>query len=105
RPTPPARRTSVPYLAAFVLFIAAMCAKTVTCTLPAALLLVIWWKRGRLRLADVARTIPFFFVGVGMGLRTAVYERDFIGATGAHFALSVADRILIAGRAVWFYAA
>ena len=33
------------YFFAFGLFIAAMLSKTVTCTLPAALLLVFWWRR------------------------------------------------------------
>ena len=33
--------------AALVLFVAALLSKTVTCSLPAALLLVCWWKKGR----------------------------------------------------------
>ena len=35
------------YLGALVLFMAALLSKTVTCSLPAALLLVCWWKKGR----------------------------------------------------------
>ena len=34
---------------------------------------------------------------------TAWVERRLIGAEGADFALSIVERCLIAGRAIWFY--
>jgi tetratricopeptide (TPR) repeat protein len=77
--------------------------KTVTCSLPAAILLVIWWKRGRIAPNDVKRLIPLFVLGLGFALVTAYFEKAHVGATGAEFDFSLVDRILIAGRAVWFY--
>ncbi len=93
------------YIAGFLLFCLALTSKTVVCTLPAALLLLVYWKRGRIGAADVLRVTPMLLVGAGFGLLTAYLERGQIGATGKPFELSPPDRILISGRAVWFYAA
>src|SRR5208282_34024 len=92
------------YLGALVLFLAALLSKTVTCTLPAALLLVCWWKKGRVQRDDIFPLLPFFALGVGLGLLTAWMEKYHVGAQGAEWSLTFADRCLIAGRALWFYA-
>ncbi|MGA2243313.1 MAG: tetratricopeptide repeat protein, partial [Verrucomicrobiota bacterium] len=92
------------YLGALVLFIAALLSKTVTCSLPAALLLVCWWKKGRVQRGEILPLLPFFALGVGLGLMTAWIEKFHVGAQGAEWSLTFADRCLIAGRALWFYA-
>ena len=92
------------YLGALVLFLAALLSKTVTCSLPAVLLLVCWWKKGRVQRGDVMPLLPFFVVGVALGLMTAWIEKYHVGAQGADWSLTFADRCLIAGRALWFYA-
>ena len=92
------------YLGALVLFLAALLSKTVTCSLPAVLLLVCWWKKGRVQRGDVMPLLPFFVVGVALGLLTAWMEKHHVGARGADWSLTFADRCLIAGRALWFYA-
>ena len=71
------------YLGALVLFTAALLSKTVTCTLPAALLLVCWWKKGRVQWGDIFPLLPFFALGVGLGLMTAWIEKYHVGAQGA----------------------
>jgi tetratricopeptide (TPR) repeat protein len=93
------------YAAAFGLFLLALFSKTVTATLPAAVLLVLWWKRGRITLRDVYPLIPFFLAGALLGLNTGHLENVHVGAHGPEFAFTPIDRILIAGRAVCFYAA
>jgi Flp pilus assembly protein TadD len=94
------------YAVALVLFVCALFAKTVTATLPAALLVVFWWRRGTLNVRrDVLPLVPFFVAGISAGLLTAWVERHLIGAQGAGFELSAIERVLIAGRAIWFYAA
>ena len=94
------------YLWATALFVCALLTKTVTATLPAALLVVFWWKRGRLDLRrDVCPLLPWFAMGAVAGLFTAWVERTSIGAQGADFAIAPLQRLLIAGRVPWFYAA
>ncbi|TMH32057.1 MAG: tetratricopeptide repeat protein [Betaproteobacteria bacterium] len=93
------------YLLALGLFVLALCTKTVTATLPAALLVIEWWRRGRLSWRrDVLPLVPFFILGIAAGLTTVWVERSLVGAEGAAFDLTLLERGLIAGRALWFYA-
>lgn len=97
-------RRRAPYLTALVLFVLALLAKSVTATLPAALLVVFWWQRGRLRWReDVIPLLPFFAMGLLSGWFTAFVERVYIGATGADYQIPFLARVAIAGRALWFY--
>jgi tetratricopeptide (TPR) repeat protein len=98
------------YAASLGLFLGALFSKTVTCSLPAALLLVIWWKTGRVRARDVAWLVPFFAIGIYLALGTAQLERVRVGAHGHEWQYGdtpMGDflaRTIIAGRALWFYA-
>jgi protein O-mannosyl-transferase len=92
------------YASALALFVLALLSKTVTAVLPAALLVIVWWRRGAIDLTrDVRPLVPFFALGTAGGLLTAWVERTHIGAQGAEFAFSFVERCLIAGRVVWFY--
>ncbi|MGA2241790.1 MAG: tetratricopeptide repeat protein [Verrucomicrobiota bacterium] len=93
------------YGLAFILFTAALLSKTTAFSLPAVLLLICWWKSGRIQWrADVLPTLPFFGVAVGLCLVTAWLEKNHVGAKGPEWAISFPERCLIAGRALWFYA-
>ena len=98
------------YAWATTLFVLALLSKTVTATFPAAMLLVTWWKRGRLGWRDVAATVPLFVIGVGLGLYTAHTEHTAVGANGPEWVYGptvltdALARVCIAGRAVCFYA-
>src|SRR5271165_3008519 len=92
------------YALAFILFVLAILTKTVTATLPASLLVMFWWQRGRLSWRrDALPLIPWFALAAAAGLLTSWVERTVIGARGARFDLTLAERLLLAGRAVWFY--
>jgi tetratricopeptide (TPR) repeat protein len=94
------------YRLALALFVAAVLSKSVTASLPAAILVVIWWQRGRITMkGDVRPLAPFFAVGLISGIGTAWIERTLIGAQGADFQFSLLERTMIAGRALWFYLA
>ncbi|HVZ64537.1 MAG TPA: tetratricopeptide repeat protein [Lacunisphaera sp.] len=92
------------YVLATFLFILALGAKTVTVTLPASLLVVLWWKRGRLQWRrDAVPLAPWFSFSLVSGLLTSWLERHVIGADLVVFDLSFVQRALLAGRALWFY--
>lgn len=91
------------YVLCWALYLCAVLAKTVTCLLPVALALLIWWKRGRLAPRDLLPLAPLALVGAAAGLRTAWLEQHHVGAVGAAFSQTPAEKLLIAGRAAWFY--
>ena len=92
------------YGLAFVLFLGALLAKTATFSLPAVILLIGWWKRGRIRWReDVVPTLPFFALALGLCAVTSWLEKNSVGAEGSDFALTFPQRCLVAGRAFWFY--
>jgi len=93
------------YWLALGLFVCALLSKTVTATLPAALLVAVWWQRGRIEWKRDARPLlPWLALGAFAGLFTAWVEKTVIGAEGADYTLTLVQRGLLAGRAIWFYA-
>ncbi|HEY1602793.1 MAG TPA: tetratricopeptide repeat protein [Pirellulales bacterium] len=92
------------YLASLLLFVAALFSKTVVVSMPAVLLVLIWWKRGQIVWGDVLPLLPFLAVGVSLGLITVWAESHVVGAVGDEWALTSVQRLLLAGRDLWFYA-
>src|SRR5581483_7254210 len=99
------KRSSGPYALALFFFILALLTKSVTATLPAALLVVFWRRRGRLSWRrDVLPLVPWFALAAMSGLFTAWVERHLIGAEGTAYNLTLVQRCLLAARVIWFYA-
>lgn len=92
------------YALSLALFGGALLAKSVTASLPAALLLAVWWRRGRIGWRDVAPLAPLFLMGAAFGLHTTYLEKHHVGASGPDWDFSLLQRCLIAGRVAWFYA-
>ncbi len=97
-------RTSLFWAASLVLYLCATWSKTLTCTLPAVMLVIVWWKRGRIGRRDVVPLLPFFAIAAGAAALTGGMERSVVGAEGDDWALSWAERTLVAARAFWWYA-
>jgi tetratricopeptide (TPR) repeat protein len=96
------RRSS--YGIALALFILAILSKTVTMTLPAVLLVIFWWQRGRLEWRrDILPLLPWVVLGIIAVQPAARMEREMCAKTPADFSLSWLDRELLGGRAFWFY--
>jgi len=92
------------YVLAFGLFLLGLLSKTAIVTLPLALLVIFWWKRGAISWRhNVVPLIPFFFFSAAAGLMTRWVEYGNIGYRARMLDLSLLDRCLIAGRAFWFY--
>jgi len=102
---PAVRETWRGYAAVVALFLGALLSKTVTATFPAAMLLIVWWKTGRVPRRQILPAAPLLAVGAAMGVLTAWMERSVVGAAGGAWDLTFAERLLVAGRAAWFYAA
>jgi len=90
------------YTWALIFFVAALLSKSVTGSLPAVVLLVIWWKRGPLKLSDILPLIPFFILAIAMGQVTRWMEWNIVGAHSLEH-LTVPQKLIVAGRAPWFY--
>lgn len=93
------------YGGSWLAYTAALLSKSVTATLPGALLVVLWWKRGTWLRRDWMTLTPMLLVGAAVGLLTVWLEREHVLARGPDWDFSLLDRCLIAGRALWFYAA
>jgi hypothetical protein len=96
-------RRRVAYIASLVAFQLALFAKTTACTVPVALALMTWLVDGSLDWRRLRQLLPYAGLGFGMGLLTMWWERHHQGTQGEGFAISLVERGLIAGRAVWFY--
>lgn len=82
----------------------ALFAKTTACTLPAALILVLWLRRQSFSWPRAAQILPFLFLGVIMGVVSIWWEGN-LGTYNddAGPALTMPQRLILAGRALWFY--
>ena len=93
------------YVLALACGMAAMLSKPSTVILPLVMLLCAWWQSRRWTRNDCWRVMPLVAFGVGMSLLTVVEQRHLIVKEGApEWTLSAAQRLVLAGRAVWFYA-
>ena len=98
-PRPERRRRS--YLLALALFVLGLLSKSIVVTLPAALAIWHWWRRGRVTGADLFRLAPLFAVA----LAGAVADVTFASfREPVSLGYSLVERVLIAARALWFYA-
>ena len=92
------------YALALGLFLLGLLSKTAIVTLPLALLVILWWKRGAISWRrDAVPVIPFLLLSAAGGLMTSWVEYGNIAYKTRTLDLSLVDRCLIAGRAFWFY--
>ena len=84
------QRSKRDYWFALAMFSCALMTKTVTATLPAALLVLFWWKRGKIEWKrDVLPLLPWFSMAVASGLFTAwVEDRKSTRLNSSHLRLS-----------------
>jgi protein O-mannosyl-transferase len=83
----------------------AVLSKPSTVGLPLVLLLCVWWQRGSWRRTDILRALPFFVLALGMSLLTILEQRGHIARQGeAEWSQGIAERLIVAGKGIWFYA-
>jgi hypothetical protein len=88
-----------------VLLCAAMAilSKSSTVMLPVVLGLCAWWMEGRWRWRNAVWLAPFFLVSLAAGGWTIWEQKFHSGAVGQEWTQTWMERLVIAGRDVWFY--
>ncbi len=92
------------YALSLALYIGAVLSKSVTASTPAVILVIFWWKRGQVEWREARRLAPFFAIGCALACVTVWLEKSVIREVGPEWDFGLLERLLIAGRAVWFYA-
>ena len=92
------------YGLALFFYALALFSKTTACTLPAALLLILWLKKVRIDWRRLVQIGPFVVLGLGMGLVAMWWERYHQGTLDEFYGVGLPERFLVASRALWFYA-
>ena len=91
------------YAFALLCAVLAILSKASTVMLPVVLGLVWWWSDGRWCWRNLFRLAPFFIISAAASGWT-IWEQQFhSGAVGTEWSQSLAERLVIAGKAVWFY--
>jgi len=90
------------YVVALVFYLLALSAKSTACTLPVALLLILWLKEKPIGRRALLEIIPFVVLALGIGL-VAVWWEKYHQGTRVLVSLGPLERLLVASRAVWFY--
>jgi protein O-mannosyl-transferase len=97
-------RRPADYWISFGCAVAAMLSKPSTVMLPVVIGLSCWWLRGRLEWRDARWLAPYFLFALATSGWAIWEQRVQQGAVGGEWALSFAQRVIIAGKAGWFYA-
>jgi protein O-mannosyl-transferase len=92
------------YALSLITFAAALLSKPSTVVLPFVLILLVWWQRRRVQRQDLLRVAPFFVMSLAMSLLTVAEQRGHIERAPHDWSLSLIERLLLAGKALWFYA-
>ncbi|MFM2081756.1 MAG: hypothetical protein RL380_447 [Verrucomicrobiota bacterium] len=95
----------LPYALALAACLLALFAKTTTCTLPAALVLLCWLRGEKFSWRRAGQILPFVAAGLALGLVSVWWEKhlgNYSVESGAEFSLP--ERALLAARALGFYA-
>ena len=98
-PLPPP--SSLCYGLSLLAFALALLSKTAVAPLPVVLLLVAWWRQGRVAGRDVWRTVPFFTAALLLIPLTMAFE--FEGGAEIVRSDNFWSRLTGAGWAFWFY--
>jgi tetratricopeptide (TPR) repeat protein len=97
-------RKAILLYACSLLFCAlALFSKATACTLPAALILILWLKRSPVTARRWLQIVPYFAMAIGIGLLVMWWEKHHQGMGVVNLGLSSTEKTLIAGRALWFY--
>jgi tetratricopeptide (TPR) repeat protein len=96
-------RRSFVFALSLLFFLLATLSKTSVVMLPFVLALCVWWMRGRIRWRDTLALAPFALISVVASAWTIWEQRFHARAVGPDWVQTFPERLIIAGKAIWFY--
>ena len=96
-------RRSLIFALSLLFFLLATLSKPSVVMLPFVLALCVWWMRERIRWRDTLAFAPFALISVGASAWTIWEQKFHARAVGPDWVQTFPERLIIAGKAVWFY--
>jgi tetratricopeptide (TPR) repeat protein len=97
------RRARRFYVLSLLFYALSLFSKTTACTMPAALILILWIKHIPLKAKRWLQVAPYLLLGLAMGILTVWFELIHQSTGRLALGLNPVNRMLLAGRALWFY--
>jgi tetratricopeptide (TPR) repeat protein len=91
------------FVLSLLFFLLATLSKPSVVMLPFVLALCIWWMRGNIRWRDAVALAPFILISVVASAWTIWEQRFHARAVGPDWVQTFPERLIIAGKAIWFY--
>jgi len=99
----PFKRGTLVFVLSLLFFVLATLSKTSVVMLPFVLALCIWWRQGTIHLRDTVPLAPFALISLVASAWTIWEQRFHARAVGPDWTQSFPERLIIAGKAIWFY--
>lgn len=93
------------YILSLILFALALGAKASVVIFPAVLTACLCRRRGRLSLSSLAQTVPFWLLALLAAIVTVAYQHGNAMGEPVDGPANPVERLVLAARATWFYAA
>lgn len=91
------------YLLSLLFFALGLLSKSSGVLLPVIMLLMIWWRKNRIREQEVMLAIPFFVLAAAFSAMTIHFQNNYAIMGQQVRPEGFASRLAAAGCAVWFY--
>jgi tetratricopeptide (TPR) repeat protein len=99
----PEDRRFLVFALSLLFFLLATLSKPSVVMLPFVLALCVWWLRGNIRWRDALALVPFALISVVASAWTIWEQRFHARAVGPDWVQTFPERLIIAGKAIWFY--
>src|SRR5262249_9837548 len=97
------RRSLLAFALSLLFFLLATLSQPSVVMLPFVLALCLWWTRGKIRWHDALTLAPFALISALASAWTIWEQKFHARAVGPDWAQTFPERLIIAGRAIWFY--
>ncbi len=98
-------KTTLMFGLSLACFVLATLSKPSVVMLPVVLALCVWWRRGTIGWKDATPLAPFLLISALASAWTIWEQKFHAHAVGPEWAQTWPERLIVAGRAIWFYLA